>query len=130
AAAAGLARERSKSCAMTSTQVQRTLVKSAPEIWAEVSDPAALARHLDPVGEIRITRAEPEQKVEWEADGARGTVLIKPSGWGTRVTLSMSREEGERAGDAAQAQPPAASEPAGEPAAQLAGAGQPQVLGQ
>ena len=79
---------------MTSTQVQRTLVKSAPEIWAELSDPAALARHLDPVGEIRITRAEPEQKVEWEADGACGAVLIKSSGWDTRVTLTMSREEG------------------------------------
>ena len=80
---------------MTSTQVQRTLVKSAPEIWAELSDPAALARHLDPVGEIRITRAEPEQKVEWEGESACGTVLIKPSGWGTRVTLTLSREEGE-----------------------------------
>src|SRR2546423_15474528 len=77
---------------MTATQVQRTLVKSAPEIWAELSDPEALARHLDDVGEIRITRAQPEEKIEWETEGARGSVLIKPSGWGTRVTLTMSRE--------------------------------------
>ena len=111
---------------MTSTQVQRTLVKSAPEIWAELSDPAALARHLDPVGEIRITRAEPEQKVEWEADGACGAVLIKSSGWGTRVTLTMSREEGESGSGAAPeaagpprpealSKPAAASEPEGKP---------------
>ena len=41
---------------MISTEVQRTLVKSPPELWAELSDPAALARHLGDLGEIRITR--------------------------------------------------------------------------
>jgi hypothetical protein len=77
---------------MISSEVQRTLVKSPPELWAELSDPAALARHLGELGEIRITRAEPEKRVEWEAETASGTVLIKPSGWGTKVTLSVTRE--------------------------------------
>jgi hypothetical protein len=77
---------------MISSEVQRTLVKSPPELWSELSDPASLARHLGEFGEIRITRVEPERTVEWEADGATGTVLIKPSGWGTRVTLTASRE--------------------------------------
>jgi hypothetical protein len=77
---------------MISTQVQRTLVKSPPELWAELSDPATLARHLGEFGEIRITRIEPEEKVEWTADDTSGTVLIKPSGWGTRVTLTVSRD--------------------------------------
>ena len=77
---------------MISSEVQRTLVKSPPELWAELSDPAALARHLGELGEVRITRAEPEKRVEWEAETARGTVLIKPSGWGTKVTLSVTRE--------------------------------------
>lgn len=77
---------------MISSEVQRTLVKSPPELWAELSDPAALARHLGELGEIRITRAEPEKRVEWEAETASGTVLIKPSGWGTKVTLSVSRD--------------------------------------
>jgi hypothetical protein len=77
---------------MTSAQVQRTLVKSPPELWAELSDPASLARHLGELGEIRITRVEPEHKVEWTADHASGSVLIKPSAWGTRVTLTASRE--------------------------------------
>jgi hypothetical protein len=77
---------------MISSEVQRTLVKSPPELWAELSDPAALSRHLGPLGEIRITRAEPEKLVEWEADGASGSVQIKPSAWGTKVTLSARRE--------------------------------------
>jgi hypothetical protein len=89
---------------MVSSEVQRTLVKSPPELWAELSDPAALARHLGELGEIRITRVEPEQKVEWEADETSGTVLIDPSGWGTRVTLTATREipepEAPRASDA------------------------------
>jgi hypothetical protein len=77
---------------MVSSEVQRTIVKSPPELWAELSDPAALARHLGELGEIRITRVEPEQKVEWEAEETSGTVLIDPSGWGTRVTLKVTRE--------------------------------------
>ena len=77
---------------MVSSEVQRTLVKSPPELWAELSDPAALARHLGELGEIRITRVEPEQKVEWEAEETSGTVLIDPSGWGTRGTLKVTRE--------------------------------------
>jgi hypothetical protein len=78
-----------------SSEVQRTLVKSPPELWAELSDPAALARHLGELGEIRIVRTEPDRAVDWEAatDGAEisGRVEIAPSGWGTRVTLSASR---------------------------------------
>jgi hypothetical protein len=77
---------------MISSEVQRTLVKSPPELWAEISDPESLARHLGEFGEIRITRVQPEQKVEWEADDASGTVVIKPSGWGTKVKLTVTQE--------------------------------------
>src|SRR5580700_10116801 len=77
---------------MISSEVQRTLVKSPPELWAELSDPAALARHLGELGEIRITRTEPEKTVEWAGESITGSVRIKPSGWGTRVTLSVTRE--------------------------------------
>ena len=75
-----------------SSEVQRTLVKSPPELWAELSDPVALARHLGELGEVRITRVEPEKTVEWEAADATGAVRLKPSGWGTKVTLTVTRE--------------------------------------
>ncbi len=77
---------------MPSAEVKRTLVKSPPELWAELSDPAALSRHLGELGKIRVTRVEPESTVEWEADAAHGTIHIKQSGWGTKVTLSIVRE--------------------------------------
>jgi hypothetical protein len=69
-------------------EAKRTLVKSPPELWAELSDVAALARHLGEFGEIRITRTEPESVVEWEGDLASGSVRLEPSGWGTTVTLT------------------------------------------
>jgi hypothetical protein len=98
---------------MISSEVQRTLVKSPPELWAEISDPEALARHLGEFGEIRITRVHPEQKVEWEAPDASGSIVIKPSGWGTKVKLTVTRELSET--DTA-AEPDRTSEPAQEPA--------------
>jgi hypothetical protein len=69
-------------------EAKRTLVKSPPELWAELSDMTALARHLGEFGEIRITRTEPESVVEWEGDLASGSVRLEPSGWGTKVTLT------------------------------------------
>lgn len=109
---------------MISSEVQRTLVKSPPELWAELSDPAALARHLGELGEIRITRTVPEKSVEWEAEDTTGTVMIKSSGWGTKVTLTVTRE-------VAPPEPPeveeghepaieAGAEPGGDPEPELA----------
>jgi hypothetical protein len=108
---------------MISSEVQRTLVKSPPELWAEISDPDALARHLGEFGEIRITRVQPEQKVEWEAPEASGSIVIKPSGWGTKVKLTVTRELGETK---TGAKPDQASEP-GEGAA-IAPAQEPKGL--
>jgi hypothetical protein len=78
---------------MPEPRAQRTLVKSPPELWAEVSDLEALARHLGEFGEIRITRLEPETTVAWEGDRARGTVELEPAGWGTKVTLTAELAE-------------------------------------
>ena len=74
-------------------EAQRTLVKSPPELWAEVSDPDCLARHLGAFGEIRITRTDPETTVAWEGDRARGTVELAPAGWGTKVTVRADEAE-------------------------------------
>ena len=84
-------------------EAKRTLVKSPPELWAELSDMSALARHLGEFGEIRITRTEPESVVEWEGDLASGSVRLEPSGWGTKVTLTALPVMGDA--------PPAVEEP-------------------
>ena len=91
---------------MTQHQTSRTLVKSAPELWAECSDAASLARHLGAFGEIRITKLEPETAVAWEGTAACGTVTLEPSGWGTRVTLTLT-EEAAAAEEVATPDPPA-----------------------
>jgi hypothetical protein len=92
---------------MDEPRAQRTLVKSPPELWAQISDVEALAGHLGAFGEIRITRLEPETTVAWEGDRARGTVELEPSGWGTKVTLT-ALIEGEREDEP---EPVAAPEP-------------------
>ena len=97
---------------MSSLEAKRTLVKSPPELWAEVSDAGALARHLGEFGEIRITRTQPETVVEWEGDLATGSVLLEPSGWGTRVTLTA-----EPAAVPVEPEPEPDPEPEPEPAA-------------
>ena len=73
-------------------EAKRTLVKSVPELWAEVSDPDCLARHLAPFGSVRITRTQPDQLVEWEAELSTGSVALQSSGFGTRVTLAAQTQ--------------------------------------
>jgi hypothetical protein len=77
---------------MQDLTVKRTLVKSPPELWSELSDVERLARHLGAFGDIKITRLEPERTVAWEGEGASGTVSIEPSGWGTKVVLTATIE--------------------------------------
>jgi hypothetical protein len=96
---------------MSELTTKRTLVKSPPELWAEVSDIEALARHLGEFGEIRITRLEPETTVVWEGDRACGTVKLEPSGWGTKVTLTAELAAIEQAA-AAEPEPEPEPEPA------------------
>jgi len=90
---------------------QRTLVKSPPELWSELSELDRLARHLDAFGEIRITRLEPESEVAWEGERASGTVAIEASGWGTKVTLTATVPEVERDGPEAEAEETEEPEP-------------------
>lgn len=112
---------------MPAIQASRRLVKSPPELWAEVSDAASLARHLGEVGEITITRLEPETTVAWEGEHASGTVELAPAGWGTAVTLTA-----EPTGDAeppAAAPEPAAVAAAPEPAATAEQPAAPEPVG-
>jgi hypothetical protein len=103
---------------MHEPRAQRTLVKSPPELWAEVSDVDALARHLGEFGEIRITRLDPETTVAWEGDRACGTVALEPSGWGTKVTITAKLAE-QAAPEQAAPEQAAAEPPAPEPVAEV-----------
>ncbi len=91
---------------MTTHSAQRRLVKSRPELWAEISDQQSLARRLEAFGEIRITGTDPETTVAWEGTAASGTVEIESAGWGTKVVLTVELADA-----------PAAIEPKPEPAA-------------
>src|SRR5215211_6380010 len=73
---------------MPEVEAHRRLVKSPPELWAELSDVEALARHLGEFGEIRFPRTDPATTVAWVGEHARGTVSIESSGWGTKVQLT------------------------------------------
>src|SRR3954469_25978188 len=78
---------------MSDLTASRTLVKSPPELWSELSEVESLARHIGELGEIKITRVEPEHTVAWEGERAKGTVSLEPSGWGTTVTFTASVAE-------------------------------------
>src|SRR6187551_392296 len=86
---------------MPDLTAKRTLVKSPPELWEELSEVDGLTKHLGAFGEIKITKLEPEHTVAWEGEHASGTVSIEPSGWGTKVTLHAELPE-EEAPEAAQ----------------------------
>ena len=74
---------------MGDVAAQRTLVKSVPELWAELSESVLLDRMLrEPFGEIRITRLTPESSIDWESELAAGSVELQPTGFGTRVRLT------------------------------------------
>jgi hypothetical protein len=74
---------------MPSVEVSRTLVKSPPELWAELEGD----RLADAVGAVTVRPTEHERELAWEADGARGTARLEPSSWGTKVTLTAEVEE-------------------------------------
>ncbi|HWM09580.1 MAG TPA: hypothetical protein VNO82_09545 [Solirubrobacteraceae bacterium] len=78
---------------MADLTAQRTLVKSPPELWSELSEVESLAKHLGELGDIRITRVEPESTVAWEGEDVCGTVELEQSGWGTKVTFKATVPE-------------------------------------
>jgi len=100
---------------MPEVEAHRRLVKSPPELWAELSDVEALARHLGDFGEIRITRTDPETTVAWEGEHARGMVSIESSGWGTKVRLTAEAIRPEGALAVAEEPAPVAEPPEPEP---------------
>jgi hypothetical protein len=63
-------------------ELERTLVKSPPELWDEIASEEALGRWL---GEVRVSAMDPPTRIEWTGNGANGVIELEASGWGTRV---------------------------------------------
>jgi hypothetical protein len=74
---------------MPTYEVSRTLVKSPPELWDELQTdrlPAVIEG-------ATVHPHEDQRSLEWEADGARGTAVLEPAGWGTKLTLTAEVED-------------------------------------
>jgi hypothetical protein len=67
---------------MASVALERTLVKSPPELWDELASEASLSRWL---GTVRVRAKEPPRRLEWDSDVAQGVIELEASGWGTRI---------------------------------------------
>lgn len=75
---------------MAKVEVSRTLVKSPPELWSELEG----TRLSEAMGNATVRPTEFERRLSWETPGARGTAVLEPSAWGTKVTLTAEVEEG------------------------------------
>jgi hypothetical protein len=67
---------------MATVELERTLVKSPPELWEELAAPDGLRRWL---GDVRVRASEPPNRLEWDSDVAAGVIELEASGWGTKV---------------------------------------------
>ena len=74
---------------MPRIEVSRTLVKSPPELWAELGG-ECLEKAL---GAVSVEETEPERALAFEGEGVHGTAVLEPAGWGTKVTLTAETEE-------------------------------------
>jgi hypothetical protein len=74
---------------METVELQRTLVKSPPELWDELSSEPGISRWL---GEIRIYKTDAPNRIEWGGPGAHGVIELEASGWGTCVRAQASIE--------------------------------------
>ena len=81
---------RAKLRLVASYEVSRTLVKSPPELWAELEG----ERLREAVGgDVKVKTRERERELRWEGGGATGVARLEPSSWGTKVTLTAEIEE-------------------------------------
>jgi uncharacterized protein YndB with AHSA1/START domain len=67
---------------MATIELERTLVKSPPELWDEIASDAGLSRWL---GEVQVRKADPPTRLEWHGRGAHGVIELEAAGWGTKV---------------------------------------------
>jgi Polyketide cyclase / dehydrase and lipid transport len=69
---------------MPTIELERNLVKSAPELWDDLASESKLSGWL---GEVRVRAADPPHRLEWDVRGASGVIELESAGWGTRVRV-------------------------------------------
>jgi hypothetical protein len=67
---------------MPSIELERTLVKSPPELWDEISSQPGLSRWL---GTVSVSASEPPRRLEWDSEIATGVIELEAAGWGTKI---------------------------------------------
>jgi hypothetical protein len=72
-------------------ELERTLVKSPPELWDEIASEEALGQWLS---EVRVSAVDPPSRIEWSSHGATGVIELEASGWGTRVRAQAETTTG------------------------------------
>ena len=67
---------------MAPVELERTLVKSPPELWSEIASSEALGRWL---GDVSVEAAESPSRLEWKRSDSTGVIELEASGWGTKI---------------------------------------------
>lgn len=75
---------------MAPVELERTLVKSPPELWTEIGSQEALSRWL---GDVKVRSSEAPGRLEWDRSDSTGVIELEASGWGTRVR-AMAKAKG------------------------------------
>jgi hypothetical protein len=79
---------------MPTIELERMLVKSAPELWDELASEPGIRRWLP---DVRVSAAEPPHRLEWDWDVAHGVIELASSGWGTKVRAVADTGAGDAA---------------------------------
>jgi hypothetical protein len=81
--------------------IERTLVKSPPELWELVDDPELMARwsaELFGGADVHVLEREPESRLAWSSNGsARVELALAEKGWGTNVEIRVEGATGDAA---------------------------------
>jgi uncharacterized protein YndB with AHSA1/START domain len=81
--------------------IERTLVKSPPELWELVDDPDLMARWSAELAgtrsgvEVNVLEREPGERLVWSAAASDGDTRVEldlaEKGWGTKVSIQVAR---------------------------------------
>jgi hypothetical protein len=72
-------------------ELERRLVKSPPEVWDDLRLATRLIHRL---GDVRVRTIDPPHRLEWDAPGASGVIILESSGWGTTLRVQAEPDRG------------------------------------